>query len=174
MLKYVGYDIVFREIPDETTLAINISNCPCKCKGCHSSYLAEDIGTELGWFDCIAKENKSTSLYKLILANKGITCVAFMGGDSDPRYLNELASRIKRGCHSDIKDIKVAWYSGRQELSPEIDLANFDYIKLGPYKEECGPLDNPNTNQRLYKVRIEDGERKLKDITHKFWNKCLE
>ena len=29
MLKYVNTGIVFQEIPDEVTLAINISNCPC-------------------------------------------------------------------------------------------------------------------------------------------------
>lgn len=44
MLKYVDARVVFQEIPDEITLAINISNCPCHCKGCHSQYLAEDIG----------------------------------------------------------------------------------------------------------------------------------
>lgn len=173
MIKYVDTKVVMSEIPDEITLAINLSNCPCHCKGCHSPYLAEDIGTELGWYDCIAKEGKSASLYKLILANDGITCVAFMGGDSDPRYINELASRIKQGYHSDIKNIKVAWYSGRQELSPDIDLKNFDYIKLGPYVEELGGLNNPNTNQRLYKyselysdVTIGKGWR---DITNRFW-----
>ena len=44
MLKYVDAKVVFAEVPDEVTLAINISNCPCHCEGCHSSYLAEDIG----------------------------------------------------------------------------------------------------------------------------------
>ena len=47
MLKYVNTGIVFQEIPDETTLAINISNCPCHCPGCHSHYLWEDIGLPL-------------------------------------------------------------------------------------------------------------------------------
>ena len=47
MLKYVDTKVVFQEIPDEITLAINISNCPCHCPGCHSSYLAEDIGNAL-------------------------------------------------------------------------------------------------------------------------------
>lgn len=47
MLKYVDARVVFQEIPDEITLAINISNCPCHCKGCHSQYLAEDIGKPL-------------------------------------------------------------------------------------------------------------------------------
>lgn len=31
MLKYVNCGIVFQEIPDEVTLSINISNCPCHC-----------------------------------------------------------------------------------------------------------------------------------------------
>ena len=47
MIKYVDTKVVFQEYPDEITLAINISNCPYHCPECHSSYLAEDIGTEL-------------------------------------------------------------------------------------------------------------------------------
>lgn len=167
MLKYVGYDIVFREIPDETTLAINISNCPCHCKGCHSSYLAEDIGTPLD----------EDSLVELLLNNKGITCIAFMGGDSDPEYINWLASIMRDMNDSEPgnwADVKIAWYSGRQELSKDVNLENFDYIKLGPYMEEFGPLNNPNTNQRLYKVIVEDGEYKLTNITYKFWINSYE
>ena len=44
MLRYADYDIVFQEIPGEVTLAINLSNCPNRCKGCHSPYLMDDIG----------------------------------------------------------------------------------------------------------------------------------
>lgn len=33
MLKYAGYDIVFQEIPDEVTLALNLSGCPNGCPG---------------------------------------------------------------------------------------------------------------------------------------------
>ena len=46
-MKYCETAITFSEVPDEVTLCINISNCPCHCKGCHSAYLAEDIGEEL-------------------------------------------------------------------------------------------------------------------------------
>lgn len=166
MLKYVGYDIVFREVPDETTLAINISNCPCRCPGCHSSYLAEDVGESLD----------EDSLVDMMLSNKGITCVAFMGGDSDPGYVDWLASIIRSMQATESgtgswTDVKIAWYSGRQELSPAIDLKNFDYIKLGPYKEELGPLNSPTTNQRLYKVVTSNDTSVLEDITYKFWNK---
>lgn len=175
MIKCADIAVTFGEIPDEITLAINISNCPCHCKGCHSPYLAEDVGIELGWYDCIARTGKSISLYKLILENRGITCVAFMGGDNDARYLNELARRIKEGYHGDIQGIKVAWYSGRQELNSAIDIGNFDYIKLGPYIEELGPLNVETTNQRMYRVLHEVDQdtvsHKMEDITSKFWRK---
>lgn len=150
MLKYVDTKIVFQEIPDEITLAINISNCPCHCKNCHSSYLAEDIGEELN----------SHSLKRLIDNNKGITCISFMGGDSNPSDINALAMWVKI-----YYPLKVAWYSGRQELSKDIRLWNFSYIKLGPYMKDKGALDNVNTNQRFYKVV--NGE--LIDITSRFW-----
>ena len=151
MLKYVETAVTFSEIPDEITLAINISGCPCNCKGCHSSYLAEDIGTELTF----------NEVRKLIKKNNGISCIALMGGDAEPNKINALASFIINHYSS----IKVAWYSGRQELSEDIELSNFDFIKLGPYKGEFGPLNSRTTNQRFYKVS--DGE--LIDITSKFW-----
>ena len=151
MLKYVDTKVTFSEVPDEISLCINISNCPCQCKGCHSSYLAQDIGTELTF----------NEVGKLIKKNSGISCIALMGGDAEPDKVNTLASFITNHYNS----IKVAWYSGRQELSDSIDLFNFDYIKLGPYKEECGPLNSRTTNQRFYKVN----GKELVDITSKFW-----
>lgn len=158
MLKYVDTKVVFQEIPDEITLAINISNCPCHCKDCHSPYLAEDIGTELTF----------NEVKRLIKNNSGISCIAFMGGDIEPKRVDALASFVTN--HS---QLKVAWYSGRQELSKDIELRNFDYIKLGPYIEEKGPLSSRTTNQRLYKVEpfddIVPGDYCLIDITDKFW-----
>lgn len=163
MLKYVDTAVTFSEIPDEITLCINISNCPCHCKGCHSSYLAEDIGKPL--VGMVLRED-------LINKNKGITCVAFMGGDSSPESINNLAEYIKTW--PGLEYLKVAWYSGRQELSKEIDLQYFDFIKLGPYIEELGPLNSKTTNQRLYRIVLDyydDGTSgyELEDITHKFW-----
>lgn len=159
MLKYVNTEITFLEVPDEITLCINISNCPCHCIGCHSSYLAEDIGEGL----------TLDKIYKLIENNEGITCICFMGGDSSPKEIDMFARCIK-----DLYDIKVAWYSGRQELSKDINLKWFDFVKLGPYKEEYGPLNSKSTNQRMYKVvtdNYEDGTSgyELVDITNKFW-----
>lgn len=154
MLKYLNTQVTFAEVPDEITLCINITGCKNGCKNCHSSYLAEDIGDPL---------NK-TALSKLLENNKGISCVSFMGGDSDPISIVALASWVKT--HT---DLKVAWYSGRQELNDFVarQLKWFDYIKLGPYEEDKGPLNSETTNQRFYKVEQPTG--KLIDITNKFW-----
>ena len=89
-----------------------------------------------------------------------------MGGDSNPLYIDFLAEYIKEH----YPNIKVAWYSGKDTLYDKLDLWNFDYIKLGPYKEECGPLDKRTTNQRFYKiVHTSTGKSKLCNITYKFW-----
>lgn len=151
MLKYLNTQVTFAEVPDEITLCINITGCKNGCKNCHSSYLAQDIGTELTF----------NEVRKLIKKNSGISCIALMGGDAEPDKINTLASFIINHYGS----IKVAWYSGRQELNSNIDLCNFDYIKLGPYKEEFGPLNSRTTNQRFYKVN----GKELVDITNKFW-----
>lgn len=135
MLKYVETMVTFSEFPNEISLCVNISNCPCHCKGCHSSYLANDIGLILD----------ETSLKELLHKNEGITCIGFMGGDNSPKEISDLAKFIKSNY-----DIKVGWYSGREQLSPDIDLKYFDYYKIGPYVEEFGPLNNPKTNQRFF------------------------
>lgn len=155
MLKYVNTGIVFQEIPDEVTFAINISRCPCHCPGCHSQYLAEDIGDPL-----------TSEVLDRFIEEYGndITCIAFMGGDAEPEYINKLAYYI----HTKYPQLKVAWYSGRTTISSQINLDNFDYIKVGPYISYLGPLNSKTTNQKLYKV-LKSGE--LEDITSYFWKK---
>ena len=150
MLKYVDTLVSFQEVPDEITLCINISNCPCHCEGCHSAYLAEDIGNLLGYW----------TLNNLIKTNKGITCVCFMGGDADPEWIATLAFRVRRN----FPNLKTGWYSGRQHLPDNFPIQHFNYIKVGPYIPKLGGLDSETTNQIMYKV--EDGE--LIDITYRF------
>ena len=136
MLKYISSDIVFQEVPKEISLAINITNCPCNCKGCHSSWLAKDIGIEL----------TISELNAMIKRNPGVTCICFMGGDSDSIAINNLAHHIKTKT-----DLKVCWYSGRDNLPP-VTISNFDYIKIGRYDQNYGPLTSKSTNQIMYKV----------------------
>lgn len=155
MLKYVDTLVSFQEVPDEISLCINISNCPNECEGCHSAYLKENIGTPL----------THDTLHDLITKNKGISCVAFLGGDASPEDINSLAMLIRVS----YQDIKVAWYSGIQEISDFINLRNFDYIKVGPYIEKLGPLSSTTTNQIMYKTEQIGDEVVINNITHKFW-----
>ena len=149
MVKFVDTLVSFQEVPDEITLCINISNCPCHCEGCHSPYLAEDIGEYL-------TPNK---LLELVNSNKGISCVCFMGGDSNPGEINGLAAVIRYQTN-----LKTAWYSGRQYIPEGLNLNYFDYIKVGPYIPKLGGLDSETTNQIMYKVEDEE----LIDITYRF------
>lgn len=151
-MKYVDTQVVFREVPDELTLAINISGCPVKCPGCHSSYLARDIGEVLD----------VDSLDKLIDGNPGITCVSFMGGDADPAYVRELA------VHTRSRGLKTCWYSGRDLENAKPVLDALDFVKVGPYIDEFGPLDYATTNQRFYKIDRGPGGPELTDWTHRF------
>ena len=148
MLKYVNTDIVFQEIPDEVTLAINISNCPCRCPGCHSKYLWEDIGLPL-----------DTNAIDAFVEQYGqnITCFAFMGGDADPKGINMLAQYI----HEEYPQFHVAWYSGRLRVPAMVCKADFDYLKIGPYIRHLGPLKQPTTNQRLYRKTMPASLRTL-------------
>ena len=166
MIKFLDTAVVFNEVPDEVTLAIEITNCPGMCEGCHSPWLREDIGEEL----TVEKLNE------LIDKNKGITCVCFMGEGKDPEALKKLAYSIK--LRSDYP-YKVALYSGRDEVEEEYG-DYFDYLKLGPYIEKFGPLNKETTNQRLYKhtpdnrVASKIGDKywfHWQDITYKFWKK---
>lgn len=155
MLKYTNAEVTFAEIPDEITLAINISNCPCHCEECHSPYLAKDIGEPLDLMH----------LTDLIDGNRGISCVCIMGGDANPSEVDDIAQDIKEY----YPNLKVGWYSGRQELSKEVDLCNFDYVKLGPYIKERGPLNCKTTNQVMLEIDVVQNKVFTKDITAKFW-----
>ena len=141
MLKYVNTGVVFQEIPDEVTLAINISNCPCHCPGPLTTDAIDDFVSQYG---------------------TDITCIAFMGGDADPKTVNQLAQYI----HEYHPQFHVAWYSGRLRVPPTVNKQDFDYIKIGPYIRHLGPLKSATTNQRLYR-RTMDGD--FEDITYRFW-----
>ncbi len=150
LLKYADYDIVFQEIPNEVTLAINLSACPYRCMGCHSPHLQTDVGEPL------TEENLAILLRKY---GKVVTCVCFMGGDNSPDAIQQLARYLNT---QTTFSVKVGWYSGRKELPEGFALKDFHYIKLGAYIESLGGLKSSLTNQRLY--RIENGE--MVNITH--------
>lgn len=140
-LRYANTQVVFTEVPNEISLAINITGCTIHCKGCHSQWLWSNKGKELTYDE----------LTNLIESNKGITTVLFMGGDNFIKQLIECARDIKHY----YPNLKVAWYSGRRNLdgSKIEELKTYlDYVKIGPYIKQLGGLDNPSTNQRFYRI----------------------
>lgn len=147
MLKFISFDIVFQEIPDEVTLAVNITGCPNRCPGCHSPWLREDTGNPL----------TTAALDSLIEPYTGdITCVCLMGGDGEPGEVSRLTSHIKDMWPKDDElgepGLKTAWYSGCANLPKGFDLSSLDFVKTGPYIENLGGLKSPETNQRLYRI----------------------
>ena len=154
MLKFYSMEIVFQEIPDEISLAINITNCPNLCPNCHSPWLREDIG------EVLTREIIDNTIQKY---KNQITCILFMGGDHSLEDIIDLSYYIKES-H---KGIKTAWYSGQNKI-PKLQPNNpLNYIKTGEYQEEKGGLNNPKTNQRLYKLETQERQ----DITYRFWRK---
>lgn len=143
MLRFVSYDVVFSEVPDEVTLAINLSGCPNRCKGCHSPHLQEDRGIVL---------DKEVLTELIGPYQQSITCVCFMGGDADPKAVEDLSAYLRTSISN---HIKTAWYSGRSQFPESCSTKHFDYVKLGPYIEGLGGLDSPRTNQRFYKIEQE-------------------
>ena len=146
MIKYIPEltDVVLEEIPDRVTLALEIPNC-------QGSFLKLDIGKEL----------THAEADRLIDDNFGINCLLLLGEGNDPEALLSLAAHVRER----FPRLELALYSGRQEVEPEI-YAAFDFVKVGPYVEALGPLNEPTTNQRLYYHG--------NDITSRFWHKGLE
>ena len=149
MIKYKDYFVVFEEIPNRISLALNITNCQNMCVGCHSPELRLDGGVEL----------TNGEMDNLIEKNYGVNCVLFMGEGKDMERLLEIAQYVKNKY-----DIAVAVYSGRNDVE-DIYFKVFDYVKVGEYKIEYGPLNARTTNQRLYRI----SNNVINDITSLFW-----
>lgn len=149
-LKYQGCAVVFQEIPNEISLAFNISGCPVRCKDCHSKYLWEYKGSYL-----------SNDIYNWLDKYKSyITCVCFMGGDQNLIELEKLCKL----CHS--CGLKTCLYTGNRlsENLKQFAFKNLNYLKVGEYSSICGGLDKETTNQIMYKIC----NHTMQDITYIF------
>lgn len=149
MLKYLYTQVVFSEIPNEVTLGVSISGCQIHCKGCHSRDLWEDKGTPL-----TIKE-----IDKLLSNNQGVTCLLLLGGERDIDSLTTLFAHV----YNTYPNIRTAWYCGLDQIPKNhLNIMQFlNYVKIGHYDPELGPLTSPTTNQKLYHIEYQ-GE-------HYFW-----
>ena len=153
-IKYESALITFTEVPDEITLCLNITGCPCHCRDCFEPWLAEDTGTELKW----------AVLEALIDKHKHISCICFMGGDRYADQIVELAEQIKIHYPA----LKIAMYSGIQNRLPQLEKV-LDYYKVGPFIPECGPMNVLTTNQHFW----EKTQNGWIDTTYKFQKRKL-
>nr|DAS01820.1 MAG TPA: anaerobic ribonucleoside-triphosphate reductase activating protein [Caudoviricetes sp.] len=139
-MNYSHPFVTVQDVPDEIALAISISGCPLRCKGCHSAFTRDpNYGSELNY----------ESLIKLLNKHKLISCVCFYGGE----WNSELIEMIKI-----VKsyNLKVCLYTGLEIYQvPDEIIKQLDYIKVGPYIESLGPLGSPNTNQKFIKLKKE-------------------
>ncbi|WP_448210987.1 anaerobic ribonucleoside-triphosphate reductase activating protein [Colwellia sp. MEBiC06753] len=127
--------IVFQEVPDEISLAFTISGCPLRCSGCHSADTWDSRrGTPL------TNQHFSETLqhYQGL-----ITCVLFFGGEWRSQAL------IDKLIIAHQYQLKTCLYTGLERLPKHI-LTHLDYVKLGPWRKDCGGLSDINTNQRFY------------------------
>lgn len=150
-LKYLGYAIVCEEVPDEITIAFNVSGCEHRCEGCHSSFLWEYTGHYI-------KDDLDEIIQKY---NGLVTCVCFLGGDQNIEELARLCRVVKE------KNLKTCIYSGDDSIEEFLDIIScglIDYLKIGRYISKLGGLNSANTNQKMYAIC--DGI--LNDITYKF------
>ena len=162
MIKYVPEmtNVVLEEITDRLTLAIDISNCTGLCEGCHSPFLRRDVGVEL----------TPEAIDSLIADNFGINCFLFLVEGNDHDALMSAATYIR----SSYPSLELGIYSGRESVEEDV-WELFDYVKIGPFRPSCGPLNKTTTNQRLYHVlRNPDGTRTVDDITARFWHRGIE
>ena len=139
-LRFYTQQVVWQEVPYETSLAFLISGCPLGCKGCHSAE---------SW-----KVGSGQILSEIYLAEQlkkyqgFITCVLFMGGEWLPDKLIPLLKIAQA------EGLATCLYTGleKTELDPRI-LTSLTYLKTGRWIAERGGLNSLTTNQRFVDLR---------------------
>ena len=140
-MRYLSYNIVFQEVPDEISLAFQITGCRLVCKGCHSKELWNPKSGE------ILTDDIYHSLIKKY--NGMISCVLFFGGEWHEEELIrklEIAQNYR---------LCTCLYTGEDDVSTKIK-ENLDYIKVGRWIEELGPLSSTTTNQKFIKLKTNE------------------
>lgn len=138
MLYYTEVDLSSYEIPGETTLNIYISGCQNRCIDCHYPELQSN---EYG-------EPLNLNFKRIIeLYSNYATCICFMGeGRGTTVERNEMQDYIE---HIHLASMKAALYCGR-DTTIESWMEDFDYVKVGRFYPDKGPLTAPTTNQKMY------------------------
>ena len=136
-LLFTSRQIVFRELPEEVSLAYLISGCELKCPGCHSSDSWDSSRGEV-----LDRNSLGADLQRF---RPWISCVLFMGGEWNLERLCELLVLVHQA------ELKTALYTGQISVPTDLE-CHLDYLKTGPYIAKLGGLEWPNTNQKLIRL----------------------
>ena len=141
-MRFLREEIVFQEVPNETSLLFHITNCPHNCNNCHARSINKaDVGQKLTdqlFTDIILK-------YRNL-----VTCILFWGGEWEE---DQLFSKLKI---AQDHYFKTCLYSGQITISEQLR-SRLNYVKLGPYIPHLGGLESSKTNQVF--INLDTGER---------------
>lgn len=130
-LKYLNSVVSLQEVPNEISLIFQMTSCPHKCPGCHSTELWSDQGDTLS----VEKMEAEIAPYKSYLS-----CICFFGGEWNEEHLSSLLKKAQE------MGFKTCLYSGAVSISARLK-QHLNYLKLGPWIEHLGGLDSIHTNQ---------------------------
>ncbi|WP_373818692.1 anaerobic ribonucleoside-triphosphate reductase activating protein [Glaesserella sp.] len=139
-LRFSNEQIVWQEVPNETSLAFLINGCPLGCKGCHS---ADSWKADSGVLLTEEYLQQRLTQYQGL-----ISCVLFMGGEWQAETLIRLLKLVRQ------HGLKTCLYTGleRHEL-PQALIKHLTYLKTGRWIAERGGLNSLTTNQRFIDLR---------------------
>lgn len=137
-LRFISEQIVWQEVPGETSLAYMISGCPLRCMGCHSPDSRDENKGEV-----LSEEYFKTKLKQY---EGYITCVLFLGGEWNVDALFPLLKEAQK------QNLQTCLYSGYEKVSEAL-LSQLTYLKTGPWIASLGGLSSPTTNQKMIDLR---------------------
>ena len=139
-VRFCNQQVVWQEVPNETSLAFLITGCPLGCKGCHSIESWKRGSGQILTEIYLAKQLKKYQGF--------ITCVLFMGGEWLPDKLILLLKMARK------QGLNTCLYTGleKTELDPRL-LPELTYLKTGRWIAERGGLNSLTTNQRFVDLR---------------------
>lgn len=136
--------ITLSEIPGKTALVIEFNNCHQYCPGCHSPHLWEKTAEY-----SLGQILEAVDMQDL----KDINCILLMGGTTNGVPMEDLRKLVE-SLYKEFS-IPVAIYSGcpedTQMMTEMLSWYGLDWLKTGDYRAELGGIEDPKSNQKLYR-----------------------
>ena len=148
-IPVVAYGITFAEVPNKCAVFLELGDCKRRCKGCHTPELCKPMTDE----DCMTVE-KCVEIVDSFLDDGANAIVVLGGTDCHSFTLESLQGLLDKLSEY----APLCLYSGSDDTKTMLDFARDSgctYVKVGSYKEECGGLQQPTTNQRFYKLEYD-------------------